>query len=230
MCGRYTVTTPAPVLARHFGLTDVRAALERPRYNLAPTQLAPVVANGAPHALDLYRWGLIPSWAKDAAIGNKLINARAETLADKPAFRTALKKRRCLVLADSFFEWKQGGEGPKTPYLFRRRDRAPFAFAGLWEEWTDGGTGEVVRSFTIVTTDANRLLGGYHHRMPVILPPAAYAAWLDPAPHEAAELAPLLRPAPDDWLEAVEVGRWVNAPRNDTPQCIEGLGDPVHAA
>jgi putative SOS response-associated peptidase YedK len=220
MCGRVTIQTPALAIAREFALTGIRTALERPRYNLAPTQLMPVVINDGERMLDAYRWGLIPSWAKEAAIGNKLINARGETVAEKPSFRSALKRRRCLVLVDGWFEWKQSTK-PKTPYLFRRKDGRPLAFAGLWEEWTAPDTGEVLRTCTVITTGPNALMAPIHDRMPVILPPSAQEVWLRPEPQEAAVLQPLLVPNEDEPLEAWEVARVVNSPMNDVAACVE---------
>ncbi|XXF80256.1 SOS response-associated peptidase [Myxococcaceae bacterium GXIMD 01537] len=220
MCGRVTVQTSASDLAREFALTGVSAALERPRYNLAPTQLMPVVVNDGARRLDAYRWGLIPSWAKDASIGNKLINARAETVAEKPSFRSALKRRRCLVLVDGWYEWMQSTK-PKTPYLFHRQDGRPIAFAGLWEEWTAPDTGEVLRTCTLLTTGPNPLMAPIHDRMPVILPPPAREVWLRPEPMDAADLQPLLVPYAGDDLEAYEVARVVNSPGNDVPACVE---------
>ncbi|MGZ3460544.1 MAG: SOS response-associated peptidase [Archangium sp.] len=220
MCGRVTIQTPALAIAREFALTGIRTALERPRYNLAPTQLMPVVINDGARMLDAFRWGLIPSWAKEASIGNKLINARGETVAEKPSFRSALKRRRCLVLVDGWFEWKQSTK-PKTPYLFRRKDGRPLAFAGLWEEWTAPDTGEVLRTCTVITTGPNRLMAPIHDRMPVILPPEAQQLWLSPEPQEAAVLQPLLVPNEDEPPEAWEVGRVVNSPMNDVAACVE---------
>ncbi|HYO69434.1 MAG TPA: SOS response-associated peptidase [Archangium sp.] len=220
MCGRVTIQTPALAIAREFALTGVRTALERPRYNLAPTQLMPVVINDGERMLDAYRWGLIPSWAKEAAIGNKLINARGETVAEKPSFRSALKRRRCLVLVDGWYEWKQSTK-PKTPYLFRRKDGRPMAFAGLWEEWTAPDTGELLRTCTVITTGPNHLMAPIHDRMPVILSHEAQALWLRPEPQEASALQPLLVPNEDEPLEAWEVGRVVNSPANDVVACVE---------
>lgn len=220
MCGRVTVHSPAEELAREFGLSLVLAALERPRYNAPPTAELPVVANTGRRELDLYRWGLVPSWAKDASIGNRLSNARADTLAEKPSFRTALKRRRCAVLIDGFYEWRRQGK-EKTPFLFRRRDGRPLALAGLWEEWRAPGEPELLRTCTIVTTEANALMAPIHDRMPVILSPAGFDAWLTPKPVEAADVAHLLVPAPEDVLESYEVDKVVNNARNDVPACIE---------
>ena len=220
MCGRVTIQTPALAIAREFALTGVRTAIERPRYNLAPTQQMPVVLNDGERLLDTARWGLIPSWAKEAAIGSKLINARAETVAEKPSFRSAFKRRRCLVLVDGWYEWKQSTK-PKTPYLFRRQDGRPFALAGLWEDWTAPDTGEVVRSCTILTTSPNAVMAPIHDRMPVILDAEAQSIWLRPEPQEASVLQPLLVPDAHSPLELWEVSRVVNSPTNDVAACVE---------
>jgi putative SOS response-associated peptidase YedK len=225
MCGRVTIQTPPQAIARELGLAGVRSALERPRYNLAPTQLIPVVLNDGERMLDAVRWGLIPSWAKEASIGNKLINARGETVAEKPSFRSALKRRRCLVLVDGWFEWKQATK-PKTPYLFKREDGRPLAFAGLWEEWTAVDTGEVLRTCAVITTGPNALMAPIHDRMPVILDEAAQRVWLRPEPQEASVLQPLLVPNEDQPLVAWEVGRVVNSPTNDVAACVERVAAP----
>jgi putative SOS response-associated peptidase YedK len=207
-------------LAREFALIGVRQAIERPRFNLAPTQLMPVVPNDGQRMLDAFRWGLIPGWAKDASIGNKLINARCETVAEKPSFRSALKRKRCLVLVDGYYEWKQTTK-PKTPFFFHRKDRKPLALAGLWEEWTSPETGEIVRSCCLITTGPNALVGPIHDRMPVILSKEGQEQWLRPEPQDAAVLMPLLVPCADDLLDSYEVARVVNSPSNDVPACIE---------
>jgi len=220
MCGRVTIQTPALAIARELNLAGVRSAIERPRYNLAPTQQMPVVLNDGTRLLDTARWGLIPSWAKDPALGNKLINARSETVSEKPSFRSAFKRRRCLVLVDGWFEWKQSTK-PKTPYYFHRQDGRPMAFAGLWEEWTAPDTGEVLRTCTILTTGPNAVMAPIHDRMPVILQPEAQDIWLRPEPQEAATLQPLLMPDEASPLELWEVSRVVNSPTNDVAACVE---------
>jgi putative SOS response-associated peptidase YedK len=166
------------------------------------------------------RWGLVPSWAKDLRIGSSLINARAETVASKLAFRQAFKARRCIIPSDGFYEWQRRADGPKQPYLIRRRDRQPFGFAGLWEVWRDKAVGEEITSCTIITCEANAVLAELHDRMPVILDPADYDRWLDPGVPGAEEL---LRPCPDDWLEVVAVSTRVNNVRNDDAGLIEPL-------
>ena len=224
MCGRYTLTAPGEIVAEIFELVDVPPIL--PRYNLAPTQEAAVVrvvAPGAPRRLDPLRWGLIPYWAQDPAIGNHMINARADTVADKPAYRDSFRRRRCLVPADGFFEWKKVAPKVKQPYLIRRQDRLPFAFAGLWSSWRGPDAARPLETFTILTTSPNDLVRPLHDRMPVVLDRRDFAAWLDPANRDAARLQALLGPAPAAGWEAVQVSRAVNDPVNDTPDCIEPL-------
>lgn len=218
MCGRYTLSVPAETLAQHFGLETVPDV--SPRFNIAPTQAAPVVrlstAAEAP-VLDFLRWGLVPSWAKDASGAGRLINARSETAAEKPSFRSAMRHRRCLVPADGFYEWRAEG-GVKQPYRIVRPDGAPFAFAGLWERWGKGD--EPLETFTILTTAANATLAPLHERMPVILDPADYALWLDPTAVDVALVEPLLVPAADDALVFYPVARAVNVVGNDDPSLI----------
>jgi putative SOS response-associated peptidase YedK len=164
------------------------------------------------------RWGLIPPWADDPQIGSRMINARSETAPGKPSFRRAFRERRCLIPADGFYEW-QRTNGAKQPYFIHMEGRGPFAFAGLWESWSKGGEGEV-RTCTILTTEANALVGEIHDRMPVILAADAYDVWLDPA-SERDELTGLLAPYPEDEMEAYPVSRFVNSPQNNDPRCIE---------
>jgi len=223
MCGRYTLTAPGEIVAEIFELVDVPPIL--PRYNLAPTQEAAVVrvaARGAPRTLVPLRWGLVPYWAKDPAIGNGMINARAESVADKPAYSDSFRRRRCLVPADGFYEWKKLAAKVKQPYLIRRQDRLPFAFAGLWSSWR-GPASAPLETFTIITTGPNDLLRPLHDRMPVILDRRDFAAWLDPANRDTAHLQSLLAPAPDAGWEAVPVSRAVNSADHDEPDCIEPL-------
>ena len=176
MCGRYTLRTPVDSLVEAFDIVDYPSSLT-PSYNIAPTQeVAAVVEEDEKRKLEMFHWGLIPSWAKDPSIGNKMINARAETVSEKPSFRKAFKVRRCLILADGFYEWQKTDNG-KQPYYIKMQDDSPFAFAGLWEIWQNG---EEIRSATIITTEANDLMNEIHHRMPVILPPEDYGMWLVP--------------------------------------------------
>lgn len=193
-----------------------------PRYNIAPTQQVPVVRvapDSGEREMTLLRWGLIPSWAKDASIGNRLINARAETVASKPAFRAAFKRRRCLVPADGYYEWQKVGS-KKQPYLIQRQDGAPFAFAGLWESW-HADRPDAVETFTIITTDANEATTAIHDRMPVILDEEDYAMWLDPEFEGREALESLLRPYPGEALQLTPVSTYVNNPRHEDPRCIE---------
>ncbi len=215
MCGRFTVTTPVEDLVREFGLEPPAEPLP-PRFNVAPTQPVPAIVSDAPRQLSLLRWGLVPSWASDVSIGNRLINARAESLAEKPAFRKALEKRRCLVLADGFFEWRKEGK-KRFPIWLRRADHRPFAFAGLWEVWR-APDGSWLRTCTIVTVPANSLVAPIHDRMPAILPPDRFDRWLA-APTE--EALPLLVPFPAGEMEALPVSSRVNSPAYDDPACIE---------
>ncbi len=221
MCGRYSLTTPVEAVGRLFEVAE-RPNLP-PRYNIAPSQEAPVVHSDAAggRVLAPMRWGLIPSWAKEAKIGYRMINARAETVAEKPAFRSAFRHRRCLVPADGFYEWRRLGTS-KQPYRITRADGAPFAFAGLWERWRapDGAT---VDSFTIITTAANELLRPIHDRMPVILDPADHGPWLDTDGVAPAAAARRLVACADAELAAVAVSTRVNSPKNDDPACIAPL-------
>lgn len=189
-----------------------------PRYNIAPTQQILGVSEEAGRVARLFRWGLIPFWAKDASIGNKLINARSETIAEKPSFRHALAKRRCLIPADGFYEWKKG-PGGKTPMHIRFRDGRLFAFAGLWESWTPPG-GPAVSTCTILTTEPNKLVAPIHNRMPVILDPGDEAAWLDPETPPVARLGLLKSLAPEE-MEAVPVSIRVNSPAVDDESLVE---------
>lgn len=223
MCGRFTLRTPTPVLIQQFQL-GLFAPLP-PRYNIAPTQPIAVVRQlgpGEPRQLDTLRWGLIPSWAKDPAIGNRMINARAETVAEKPAYRAAFRQRRCLVLADGFYEWQKSPAG-KQPYYIRLADDRPFAFAGLWERWQDKTLKDapIIESCTVITTDANRLVQPIHDRMPAILAPEDYAHWLDPHVAAAEQLTPLLRPYPAEEMTTYPVSPLVNRPTSDSPECIK---------
>ena len=222
MCGRYTLSTPAGKLAKQFRLDHEPTLFAR--YNIAPTQDVPVVRlvpqspEPATRQLVMMHWGLIPRWARDRDIGNRLINARSETVTEKPSFKDAFQKRRCLLPADGFYEWHPQGSR-KQPHLIRMADAEPFALAGLWERW-DEPDGEPVESCTIVTTQANELMKPIHHRMPVILDPNDYARWLDP---QASGVHELLRPYPADAMTAAPVSTRVNNPRNESPRCAQTL-------
>lgn len=220
MCGRFTQTASPAVIAQEFGVTV--PLLFTARYNIAPSQ--PVAAiriepGTTTRQLVLLRWGLIPSWAKDPKIGNQCINAKAETVAEKPSFRAAFKTRRCLVIATGFYEWQV--QGPrKQPMWIGLNSHRPFAFAGLWEHWHPPEGGDI-ESCTILTTDPSELLRPIHNRMPVILAPSAYNQWLDPTVHDTETLKSLLRPYPSEELTAYPVSTLVNNPRHDAPDCLE---------
>jgi putative SOS response-associated peptidase YedK len=217
MCGRITLKTPADLLQEELGLL-VEGELT-PRYNIAPSQRIAVVTNASERKVEHLRWGLIPSWARDPSIGNRLINARAETAAEKPSFRNALRKRRCIILADGFYEWRADGKR-KTPIHIRLESKRPFALAGLWEVWRDP-EGEPVCSCTILTTTPNPFMTHYHDRMPVMLSREGIDSWLAPEPRHAEELACLMVPWDGEPLEAFAVSTLVNSPANDRPECVE---------
>lgn len=230
MCGRMTLTRSGAEIAAWFaeavaleaGDAAVAGPLGgalRPRFNVAPSQdVLTIVPAEAGARFEWRRWGLLPSWAKDPSMGARLFNARSETVAEKPSFRAAFKRRRCLVAADGFYEWTPRNRGHR-PFHFRGADGGLLAFAGLYEHWQGEG-GEVVESCTVLTTDANADLEGVHHRMPVLLAPSDQARWIDPDAEREA-LQPLLRPAPPGRLARVPVTRWVNDPRHDDPRCLD---------
>jgi putative SOS response-associated peptidase YedK len=215
MCGRFTLTVSPEALAEEFGLAET-PELE-PRYNIAPSQPVAVVRYG--RTLGLVRWGLIPGWAKDASIGNKLINARAESAGEKPAFRSAFRRRRCLVVADGFYEW-QAARDRKQPIWFHLAGGRPFAFAGLWERWHDPAGDRDVDSCTILTVPASPFVAPVHDRMPAILTPGDYDAWLDPALEDTARLHAMLRPYAGEDLQASPANPLVNSPAHEGPECL----------
>jgi len=222
MCGRFTQQRPTAELARLF---DAELLVDEPggRYNVAPMQKVAVVVQKQEHrALTAYRWGLVPSWAKDPKIGSRMINARAETVATSPAFRDSFRRRRCIVPADAFYEWQRMA-GTRQPYAIRRRDGQPLAFAGLWSSWRVAELPEPLRTFTIITTTPNELMAELHDRMPVILPRDAWSLWLDPQPGDVGELHGLLVPSPAGELEAFAVASLVNSIRNQGPELIAPL-------
>ncbi len=220
MCGRFSLAANLTTIAQRFGvlLPTAESVEWSLHYNIAPTKTVIVVSDDGTRSLTEMRWGLIPSWAKDPAIGNRMINARAETVATKPAFRAALRKRRCLVVADGFYEWQQRGRG-KQPVYIVLKCREPFGFAGLWDTWTAPDGGEI-KTCTIITTEANDLLKPIHDRMPVILPREAEAIWLDPTIQDPARLLPLLTPYPAEEMQCYPVSPWVNNPAHDGPECV----------
>jgi putative SOS response-associated peptidase YedK len=228
MCGRFTNRLSEHTIRAHFQVARLPPEFH-PRYNIAPGQEAlAILGPWGAHEARLLRWGLIPAWARDPAIGFNTINARAETAHRLPAFRAAFRQRRCLIPADGFYEWRRDAEG-KTPFWIHLAGEQPFAFAGLWEEWAPPDGGPPLRTFTILTTEAAEPVRPLHPRMPVILPPEHYARWLDPAVQDPALLQPLLRPAPAlvQALQARRVSRLVNSPRNDSPACLAPLApDP----
>ena len=223
MCGRYVLKSTPQHIREAFGIEGPDTAQSeewRPHFNIAPTQFAPIVrvVDGA-RRLDLLKWGLIPSWAKDATIGNRLINARSETAPEKPAFRAAFKSRRCIVPADGFYEWQQQPSG-KQPHYIHRKDGELLAIAGLWEHWTPPESTVPLLTFTILTTEANSWMRRLHDRMPVVLEGDEVARWLDPASNFA-DLEALMRPLGDADLEAYPVSKAVNNVRNDAPALLE---------
>ncbi len=222
MCGRFTLRTPTKDIVKAFGLLD---ALDlKPRFNIAPTQQIAGIRldpETGTRKLSMFRWGLIPSWADDPSIGNRMINARAESVAMKPAYRNAFKKGRCLIVADGFYEWKKVGSA-KQPFFIRLKDDEPFAFAGLSEHWHRGEL--VFDSATIITTEPNELMESIHDRMPVILSPEDYELWLEPDFHGQGKLLEMLKPYPVEEMEAYPVSTVVNNPRNEKEECIKGVG------
>ena len=220
MCGRFTLTVDPGQLREAYPDVEIPKDL-KPRYNIAPTQPVAVIPNDGKNKLDFFVWGLIPSWAKDPQIGSRMINARSETLAEKPSFRSAYRRRRCLIVADGFYEWrKEAGSTSKTPMYIQLESREPFAFAGLWENWHSPDGSEVL-SCTIITTEPNALIAKIHNRMPVLLPREAYAKWLDPGELDPSVMDPLLRPYPAEEMIAYPVSTLVNKPQNDVPEVIQ---------
>ena len=228
MCGRFTLTTSPDELQAAFDWLKMPPEMSDahgggPRYNIAPTQPVAVVPNDGFNRLDFFTWGLVPSWAKDPNIGSRMINARAETLAEKPSFRNAFKRRRCLILADGFYEWQViPGQKSKQPMYITLEDHRPFAFGGLWEIWKSPDGSEIY-SCTIITTEPNPLMATIHNRMPLILPPETYTQWLNPNEQRPEALKSLLEPYPASQMSAYPVSSLVNSPGNDTPELVEPL-------
>ena len=248
MCGRYTSTSTVAELAEVFEVDEIRAEEMPPRYNVAPTLPVYAVAltrrrsgdddpdKGPRRALGTFRWGLVPPWAGDPAVGNRMINARAEGIATKPAYRAAVARRRCLIPAVAFYEWQRrtgpdGRPAGKLPYAVRRCDGRPMALAGVWEVWRprDRPDAEPLRTCAIITTSANELMAPIHDRMPVVLEPASWAAWLDPGT-DMAVVEGLMVPAAPGVLEAFPVSTLVNRVANDGPELVEPLAPPPAAA
>ena len=219
MCGRFTLTVDAHQIREAFPWITVPDQVQ-PRYNVAPTQPVAVIPNDGKNELDFFIWGLVPFWAKDPSIGNRMINARGETVDQKPSFKAAFRYRRCLVLSDGFYEWmKVPGQRTKTPMYIKMVDDQPFAMAGLWETW-NAPDGSELSTCTIITTEPNSLLKDIHNRMPVILPEPAYPQWLETEQVEPKKLKSLLTPFPPDLMKAYPVSKTVNNPANDVPACV----------
>ena len=226
MCGRYVSVSSPTILAERFHVEEVRAGATDANYNVTPRAEVPVVAERAGRrVLDLVRWGLVPSWAKDLSVGDRMINARADRLATSNAYKRPFERRRCIIAADGFYEWQAvTGKKQKQPWFIRRRDGEPIAFAGLWEIWHDRSLGDDaprVRTCTIITTEPNDLMRPIHDRMPVILPETAWDTWLDTENHDVQTLRQLLVPAPSEELEVWPISMLVNKPANNGPELLE---------
>ena len=219
MCGRYSFILEDELIKERFGVT-VRSAIYKARYNCAPTQDLAVISDEAPGTLSFYRWGLIPFWAKDISIGNKLINAKSETILEKPSFKTSFRNKRCLVLADGYYEWKK--EKEKIPYRITLKDKSPFSLAGIWDKWIRAD-GEIIHSFSILTIASPTKMEMIHDRMPVILDRSDESKWIERTGER--ELQDLLRPYPVEKLTAYPVSKLVNSPRNDIAEILVPAGD-----
>jgi len=220
MCGRYSFAPDLKIVNEHYDITVNDNEIEQ-NYNCAPSQMLPVVSNDAPDKFSLFRWGLIPFWAKDKSIGNKLINARAETIAKKPSFRTSFKRRRCLIPADAFYEWrKEPGTKNKIPYRIFLTDQPLFSMAGIWDQWKNP-EGETIRSFSIITSSPNELMKEIHQRMPVILSKEAEMEWLKS--DDQNQLLELLQPYPAKLMDAYRISELVNSPRNNSKEIVKKL-------
>ena len=222
MCGRFTNKAKQEEMEKEFKVGRLNKVTFEPRYNIAPTQLIDaVLESDSERVLTQLKWGLIPGWAKDDSIGNKLINARAETLAEKPSFKNAFKSRRCIIPASGFYEWAKKGAGAKQPFYFYLKEKDVFGFAGLYEEWLDKESGELVETCTIITTEANEVLEPVHHRMPVILKPEDYDQWLDQKEKNTDRLQNLLVPYPSVEMTSHEVSKAINSPTYNSPELIK---------
>jgi putative SOS response-associated peptidase YedK len=232
MCGRFAFYSPHEAVVRLFGLPIDSPAVE-PRYNIAPTTFVPAVRadrdGTATRGLALLYWGLVPAWAREKSIGARMINARAETLREKPAFREAFRRRRALVVADGYYEWMKLGASLKQPYFLQPASGAPFAFGALWESWRDPASGDPLESCTLITTAASASIAHIHDRMPFIVPPASYAEWLDPANQDVDCLDRLLGAGGAGNMTARPVGRRVGNARNEGPDLIEPV-EPIRPA
>lgn len=220
MCGRFSLSTDKDDLQSRYGFVEREGALLKPRFNIAPSQLHPVIVIEDDHrVLKMMKWGLVPHWAKDEKIGYKMINARSEGIEKKPSFQSAFKRHRCLVPTTGFYEWKKVDAKTKQPYFIRLKSGEPFSFAGLWEVWGP----DKLETFTIITTENNELIEPIHNRMPVILHEKYEAVWLDPELRDVDKLKELLKPYPSDEMEMYEVSTIVNSPKNESPDCIKPI-------
>ncbi len=219
MCGRFSFAVIAEMIENHFHVR-VDTNTYKPRYNCAPSQDIAVISNEKPYELSYYRWGLIPFWAKDKTIGNKMINAKAETIDRKPSFKNSFRRKRCLVPADGFYEWKKVNSKEKIPYRITMKDGSPFAMAGVWDTWKDEN-GEAINSFAIITTEPNELMKNIHTRMPVILKSGEERIWIEEPNPEI--LKSLLRPIDSEFLTAFRVSKLVNSPSNDNPEVAKKI-------
>ncbi len=218
MCGRYSFAPDLRIVNEHYDIS-VEAGEIGPNYNCSPMQMLPVITNTAPHTFSICRWGLVPFWAKDPAVGNKLINARAETILQKPSFKAAFRQQRCLIPADAFYEWrKDPATGKKSPYRIFLKESPLFSMAGIWEQWKNR-EGEIIRTFSIITTSANELMAEIHNRMPVILPRNMEKAWLEI--NDETKLTEMLQPFPAKMMDAYRISNLVNNPKNNTPDIIK---------
>jgi putative SOS response-associated peptidase YedK len=223
MCGRFALSPKTKDIEHLVPGIKLEGEL-KPRFNIAPTQDIACILNESPTELSYLRWGLIPSWSKDESIGNKMINARGETISEKPSFRNAFRKRRCLILSSGFYEWKKTeGVAKKSPYFIFLRSGMPFAFAGVWESWKNPETGIRINSTSIITTFANELMLRLHDRMPVIIHPDNYELWLDNRNEDQNELLSILKPYSSEEMECYPVSDVVNNPRNDIEECIKAI-------
>ncbi len=221
MCGRFSSSSKPEQIKKEFKVAVEDPAIFKPRYNIAPSQMIPVVLDRTGERIVAQlKWGLVPSWAKDALIGSRMINARAETLMEKPSFREAYKSRRCIIPASGFYEWQRAEKGAKQPFYFYLTNKEVFGFAGLWEEWLDKKSGESLETCTIITTEANDVLKPVHDRMPVILKAVDYDEWLDTKEANTDKLQKLLAPYPPDEMSSHAVSRAVNSPTLDSPELI----------
>lgn len=224
MCGRFTNKAKPEQIEKEFKVGRINPNLFQPRFNIAPMQMIDIVFEPkTQRILSRLKWGLVPFWAKDETIGNNLINARAETLSEKPSFREAFKSRRCIIPASGFYEWQRRGTEAKQPFYFYLKDKEVFGFAGLWESWVDKQTGENLETCTIITTGANEVLKPVHDRMPVILKAENYDEWLDVKENDTKKLQKFLLPYPSDEMDLHPVSRSVNIPDSDTPDMIAPL-------